>query len=301
MSEGFPNRFDEALDKFAKLSTGHATSEDHSLLFEQVLRIPKTIEELDYGVGTWSEFSLDAEMRKDIFLRQALDHFNMFLNAARDGLVTVFAVVGQAHVVPSLSLSTLARQSLETVASALYIMDLTELEGVRTRGFAAAWKDLCEQEKFSRFAREGGFSSEEQLQLIAGRNNKRRQDLIQSGTKSGLLTKTKGKYCPVTTWPNITSLLQSVKLQSGTWDLRLTYSMLSGQSHGLSWAQLAGTKVTPIADFVINTADGSSYAGHSLTTLEPNSHNVGFALRVVQDIATECVLIKKQLASPVKI
>lgn len=295
MSSVSQEDFDNARQTFSRMSTNRVSSSEHEPLFFQTIRIVETVRLLDENSGLWSNDSLEAEMRKDVLLTFAIDHFNLFLNSARDALITVFALVGEANVLPTLSLSTLIRQGLESAASALYLMDISNLDCVRIRGFAISCMNLREQNRFATLAREAGFSSEEQLTTIEDRNRQKLLELLEIGEQYDLIEESQGSIKPRTPWPSKSELLGSVSLPIGNWDFRLLYSMLSGHSHGLSWAQIGGSRVTPIADHLVVSSGTPQYAGHSLNFFEPNTANTAFGLRVTQDMLKRCVHVRQVL------
>ncbi len=185
---------------------------------------------------------------------------------------------------------TLARQVLETAMVAGWILKDNDPEGLRLRGFAAAWRSATEQAKFADWAAktpvlfpDGSLATgwqaqaEAQLQSLTLEGND-----PPAGRLPAIRNDRKGKPIPEQAVPSMTSLAEKLRLPDGsTPDCRAIYSLISGMAHGYTWAFMAGTRRATRAELVDVDLEGKvSPAGIILTQNRPSVDTIANAVHL---------------------
>ncbi len=282
-----------SLDVFASLSTGNVSSDEHLHLLRQVENIPNFIRGIDYQAVRWDEKSFEGEIRRDEIATMALDHSGISFLNARDALVTIFAVVGKANVVPSISLATLARQALEAGLVSRWILGDLQIDTLRSRGYAAAWSDYQRSLQFFDSAVSSGSIAQATLLNWKSKLAKTKNELLEFGRVAKFVKSGKNnELSPRQTLPSFSELTKSVETQTGTLNIKWLYSVLSGLAHGATWAVLAATELDVVLDHLKTDSSGKRVsAGHSLTNFLPRTNIVAMAssiamhqIRIVYDL-----------------
>lgn len=258
------------------LISAKANQEEVKALHEVLRDIPTLVQRIDGCVGVARPGSMQEWAQGTPLARHAYDFAMMGLDASRDALLTLFALVIRGKTIPALAGFTLCRQAAENAALAAWCLEFPDAMYLSVRGFAVALKNMDESVEYAK-AR----GDEEGITLsLEGR-----RDLLEAGHSQGLLDPT-GK--PEVTQPGWTRLFKDIPFNAG--NLEWFYRGLSGASHGRVWAKLSFSVKREILSYVKTSPDGSQVSSDMvLIETGPNLPLLGDSLFITKFLTLRAV------------
>lgn len=278
----------QARAKFLSLSTGATDASDPNmaLLVHAMAKIPDTVEAVNRLGGGWEPGSLEHWARNTPVAKYAFDYAGMALNVATDGLTALYAEIVLAEVLPAYALLTLARQVNEGALRARWLLGDLSINGLVTRGFAAAWQEHKTQATYARQLIEYGLVREEQVPARRQTVSDRYTELVNEGRAHRLLqtSKRRKQLEPKVPIPHMSELFASVAGPpgpKGSRDMRWMYSLLSGVAHGRGWAAVSASNSAILREYVNYSDEGNvTQSGVVLAKADPNSMHIMLAIQV---------------------